>query len=272
MTADQDQLLAFAVSIARAAGDIMRDYSLRSDKGVETKPDGTPVTAADKAINQLLIDRVMETYPEHGVLGEEDSWQATRSQLWVCDPIDGTVAFMYGIPTAMFSLALVIDGTPIVAVTYNPATDQLYTATRGGGAFCNERRIHVSTNTITRWALVIGPSMSQSRARTSLFDRLQQSGLAYIRPLYGGVFRHCLIAEGKAEADMWGGSGAHDIAAVKLIVEEAGGKVTDMSGQQQRYDAPLQGAIVSNGNDGIHNLLITSLREYGIDTYLGAKR
>jgi fructose-1,6-bisphosphatase/inositol monophosphatase family enzyme len=272
MTIDNTQLLGFAKGMAHEAGKIMCTYFSRKDKGVEVKADKSPVTIADKAINRLLIDRVRQKYPDHGVLGEEASWHAGKSQLWVCDPIDGTVGFMNGIPTAMFSLAFVVDGQPVIAVAYNPFTDQLYTARKGEGAYLNDSPIQVSNNTLPGSSMVVGPSIFSIIEQAPLFNRLKQEGFTYFRPLYSGVFRHCLIAEGRSEGDIWGGNGAHDIAAVKLIVEEAGGRITDVDGNDQRYDGPIKGAIVSNGDPKVHQALVDCLAEYGAEKYLGRKR
>ena len=109
-----------AVDIAAAAGEIMMKYF---DIGVPAhwKEDNTPITVADGAINDMVIDRIAAEYPDHGVVGEEASIVKPESAYqWVCDPIDGTVPFMLGIPTNVFSLALCENGAPIVAVVADP--------------------------------------------------------------------------------------------------------------------------------------------------------
>jgi myo-inositol-1(or 4)-monophosphatase len=97
--------LRFATDLAQEAGAIMDRYFRAEDIGTELKQDLTPVTVADTTINDLVIDRVQQSYPEHGVLGEENSYEPTRDRIWVVDPIDGTVPFSLGIPTSTFSLA-----------------------------------------------------------------------------------------------------------------------------------------------------------------------
>ncbi len=92
--------------MAKRAGELMKQF-YRADQKVEVKNDNSPVTIADKTINQELISRVKERFPDHGVLGEEASWHEDRDIVWVCDPIDGTVAYILHLPTSMFSLALV---------------------------------------------------------------------------------------------------------------------------------------------------------------------
>ena len=99
------EYLEFAKNIAREAGQVMHQY-YRADQKVEEKSDHSPVTVADTIINSMLIERVKNTFPDHGVMGEEESWQAEKPVVWVCDPIDSTVSFIVHIPTFTFALAL----------------------------------------------------------------------------------------------------------------------------------------------------------------------
>ncbi|MDR1032910.1 MAG: inositol monophosphatase, partial [Candidatus Nomurabacteria bacterium] len=127
--------LEFARRLAYAAGGVMLKY-FRLGGGISHyKEDNTIVTKADTEINQMVIDRVRATYPGHGVYGEEDSFGRDKNELWVCDPIDGTNMFARGVPVAVFSLAFVVDGEPVMGVVYDPFTDRLYTAVKGEGAF-----------------------------------------------------------------------------------------------------------------------------------------
>jgi fructose-1,6-bisphosphatase/inositol monophosphatase family enzyme len=259
--------MAFAASVAREAGDIMRHYFYHTERlNVETKSDKTPVTIADKQINDLLIERVQSTYPDHGVLGEENSWQPERGQLWVCDPIDGTRSFIIGEPASRFSLAYAEDGVPLAAVAYDPFQDRLFSATKGGGAFCNDQPIHVSDRSLAA-ARIAGPgSMKELYKGKAVYDALQASG-AYIRLSGGIVVQACLVADGHIDGRLFPGRSAHDIASVKLIVEEAGGKVTDLDGREQRYDGRIRGAIISNGV--IHDELARAMAEFGAENFLG---
>lgn len=252
----------FAIDIARYAGKVMRDYFVRAEKGVEFKPDESPVTQADKQINAYLIERVAEAWPDHGVSGEEASTMtAAHRDVWVCDPIDGTIPFIIGIPTAMFSLALVRDGVPILGVAYDPFGDRLFTAIAGEGAYLNGQRIHVSDRDLPHRAIIAGPSHSNGvRAAAALYDELQDQG-GYITLFPGNVYKCTLIAEGRIDGRIFGGPYAHDIAAVKVIVEEAGGRVTDLTGNDQRYNGRITGAIISNGH--IHDQLVNAVHGFG---------
>jgi fructose-1,6-bisphosphatase/inositol monophosphatase family enzyme len=203
------------------------------------------VTIADKEVNQLIVDRVQAEYPDHGVLGEEISYKSERERLWVCDPIDGTPAFIYHIPTSMFSLALVVDGLPQVGVAFNPWTGELYSAVIGKGAFRDDKSIKVSQKPWGKGTRLAGSSdgsVDHVIPRTGL----KEIGVEVISG-YSVVFKGCLVADGSADGRIWAGTGAHDVAAVKLIVEEAGGMVTDHDGNEQRYDRPINGIIMSNG-------------------------
>lgn len=247
--------LIFAKEMAQLAGDIMKKY-YREDQHVEIKSDMTPVTIADKAVNNMLVEKVKKQFPAHGVLGEEESWNADRESLWVCDPIDGTPAFIYHIPTSMFSLAFVVDGRPKVAVAYNAFTGDLYQAVIGEGSYLNDQRIGVSQRV---WGNArLAGSSDGAVDGIAQRDALVEEGNKVINS-YGAVFKGCLIAEGSLDGRVFVHKSAHDIAAIKLIIEEAGGRVTDLDGNEQRYDQNINGAIMSNGL--VHNELVKLVAE-----------
>jgi len=259
---DMQAQLDFAIAIAKHAGTIMRDYYDRTEKGIQRKADESPVTIADKLINDYLIEQVAVHFPKHGVLGEEASTMtAEHVDVWVCDPIDGTIPFIMGIPTAMFSLALVHNGEPLIGVSYDPFMDRLFTAVKGKGAYCNDKPVHVSDRTLENRAIVAGPSYPDGLLRAvSLYEGLKAHG-AYITMFPGNVYKCSLIADGRIDGRIFSGPYAHDIAAIKVIVEEAGGRVTDLDGNEQRYDGRIKGAIISNGH--IHEALVNAVKGFG---------
>jgi fructose-1,6-bisphosphatase/inositol monophosphatase family enzyme len=259
---ERSKYLEFAKAIANRAGEIMRSY-YRSNQQVEMKADDSPVTAADKAINSLLIEEIKKQFPEHGVLGEEESWQSEKETLWVCDPIDGTKAFILQIPVSMFSLALVIDGVPVLAVAYNPFTNELFSAVKNEGAFLNDVAIHVSKR---KWGQGTKLAKSDSERAPkhllgdlSVVDSLKAENVS-TNSCPGAVFRGCNVAAGSFDGGVFYGDTAHDIAAVKLIIEEAGGKVTAMNGDEQSYNTAINGAVFTNGL--IHEQLVQKLQDY----------
>lgn len=262
-----DELLAFAVDIAKQAGQIMQSYFLGVDQEVQIKTDRTQVTVADKKINTLLINHVRKTFPEHGILGEEEQWHPERSELWVCDPIDGTSAFILGVPTAMFAAAFVVDGTPQVATIYDPFMDRMITAIKGKGAFLNGRRISVSAQDILENSMIgVVGSVHNIINASDFFGGLMAKGVK-LKSIHGSVFQGMLVATGKEDGYLFPGRSAHDVVTTKLIVEEAGGKVTDLRGSDQPYNAPIYGAIVSNGR--LHDALVSELRAYGPENFVG---
>ena len=246
----------FAENLARAAGELMRGH-YRLEYTVEQKNDLTPVTEADYLVNELVVKRVKEAYPDHGVLGEEASYNLGADWLWVCDPIDGTAAYMTRVPTSAFSLALVHDGDVKMAIVYMPFTNELFFAEKGAGAWLGQRRLRVSTRGIDKPAIIGG---SGSTTSPYLFidsapgiAMLKQKGW-YTINFPGIASTGALIADGSIDGVFYIASYAHDIAAIYLIVTESGGKVTDLNGQHQRYDGTIKGAIVSNGV--IHDELV----------------
>lgn len=255
---DYQKEIEFAKSMAIDAGKIMKKY-YRIDQGVEIKEDSTPVTLADTEINNLLIERVKNEFSECGVLGEEESWNEDREKLWVCDPIDGTVGFILHIPTSAFSLAYVVDGVVKAAVAYNPWVDELYHAVIGSGAFRNGQPIHVSSKKWGEHTHIANSSGGHDIFRNNDLVKRLASEKVFINSSPGIVYHGCLIAEGSLEGRTFVYHTAHDIAAVKLIIEEAGGKVTDIDGNEQRYDRKLNGALMSNGI--IHDKLLEVAKE-----------
>ena len=132
-----NEYLEFAKEIAYKAKEIMIKY-FKCDNESRYKFDQTIVTKADTEINEYLIKKVKETFPNHSVDGEEDKF-GNSEYVWVCDPVDGTAMYARHIPVAVFSLALVINGIPKIGVVYDPFTDNLYFAEEGKGAYRKQR-------------------------------------------------------------------------------------------------------------------------------------
>lgn len=230
---------------------------------VNLKADNTPVTIADETINQLVVDRIADEYPSHGVIGEEGSVERPDSAFqWVCDPIDGTLPYTLGIPTNVFSLALTEDGDPIVAVVGDPYLDRLYTAVKGGGAFCNDVPIGVSAKDSFDGAILNVSGRSTKNASVlggPLYTDLEELGGHMIHHS-SMVYEAVLVASGKFDAAVFTKQTPWDAAAGALIVEEAGGRVTDVHGLVQRYDQPVRGTIFSNGF--LHEAMVNIASRY----------
>ena len=256
----EQKYLDFAVDIAKTAGEIMKKY-FTTNNGAEYKFDNTIVTKADKEINDYLIDRVRAAFPNHSVDGEEKQF-GKSDFVWVCDPVDGTAMYARHIPVAVFSLALVVMGKPVVGVVYDPWTDSLYTAIKGQGAYRNGEAINVSRTSLDDKSCIAHFDM-WPEAEYNIFDAVKEIGKKTYFVGIGSVVRACTcVANGEFALVVFPGT-THkncDIAAAKIIVEEAGGKVTDLFGNEQRYDESINGAIVSNGE--VHNEVVRAIKTH----------
>ena len=239
--------LALAKDISLKAGAIMLEYF--DDPVVERKLDDSPVTLADKEINNLVIEEIGRNYTD-GVIGEEASTaHYGTGRRWVCDPIDGTRAFVWGVPTAMFSLGLIVDGVPVLGVAYDPFLNQLYEAVSGSGSFLNGVAIRVSSEGIVGADVGVSSSIGQilkNQNQAILVQNLLDKK-ARLVCFSGAVYKGCLLARGKIDGYVEKNVNPHDVAAIEVIVKEAGGIVTDFVGKPLDYTKVFKGAVISNG-------------------------
>lgn len=245
--------LLFGISLAERAGSIMLKYFNTGLKR-DWKADNTPVTIADIEVNRLVIESVLKEYPTHGILGEEESFMQESEYVWVCDPIDGTYPFSHGIPTFTFSLALTHQGIPIVSVIYDPVLKRMFAAEKGEGTSVNGNPITVSKMTGFDRQFVGLEGRAQSVFNMEEIRRLLHVKGAILPSLGSLTYTCIMIAMGEFSGAVFSSPKAWDCAAVKLIIEEAGGKATDLHGNEQRYDKTLHGFIASNGI--IHEQLV----------------
>jgi fructose-1,6-bisphosphatase/inositol monophosphatase family enzyme len=236
----------FSLSLAREAGAIIKKNFMIGMKK-EWKEDHSPVTATDMVINRLVIDSVKREFPGQSILAEEESaFSETGDSVWVCDPVDGTIPFSHGIPTCVFSLALVRRGVVLLGVIYDPFMDRMFFAEKGKGAFLNGRKIRVSSQ-----RGMVNALFGVSEKRGAAFDvsglkqRLEEEK-ARVIDICSITYMGVLVASGELAGTVYHGTKPHDTAALKVIVEEAGGKVTDLFGNDQRYDRDIKGHIISN--------------------------
>lgn len=260
MNNELEGYLDFAKDIAKHAGEVMIKY-FNQNNGASYKGDKTIVTLADTEINSYLIKKVKEKYPLHSVDGEEEQF-GKSDYVWGCDPVDGTAMYARHIPVAVFSLALVIKGQSMVGVVYDPFTNSLYTAIKGNGAYKNGEKITVNDyaledmKTVCHYDLWVGADYNISKVLQELETKTYFIGL-------GSIIRACMcVASGDFSLAIFPGTEHKncDIAAVKVIVEEAGGTVTDLFGKEQRYDESINGAVISNGK--VQNEVIRTIKKY----------
>lgn len=248
--------LTTAKAIAREAGQIMRRY-FDGDQQREIKADGTPLTIADTTVNRLVIERLAAAFPADGVIGEEESTtEYGLGRKWFCDPIDGTKAFTWGVPTAMFSLGLVVDGQPVLGVAYEPMLDKLYWAEVGHGAFCNGQPLRVNNQTLETGILATISSQYRLRREAPYMDELLDRQPGIDMAAFSGAVAKCVrVAEGRFVGYIEELVNAHDMAAVQVMVTEAGGVVCGLDGQPLDYARPFRGAITSNAV--VHEALVS---------------
>jgi myo-inositol-1(or 4)-monophosphatase len=236
---DPDALLAAMTHAARDAGAqalAFFRHGARTSAGVESKAGGSPVTEADMLVDRLLQVRLGALLPAAGWLSEETAdtqERLSRRAVFIVDPIDGTRAFVGGDPRWAVSIALVLDGAPVLGVLHLPALGETYTAAQGRGANLAEMALSVSPRTDLHGARIAGPK--------PLLDRLRQSGVAFeAEPKVPSLaYRFARVASGSLDAAV-ASTDAHDwdIAAADLILREAGGSITDLQGRVPLYNAP----------------------------------
>lgn len=259
---EQKEYLSFALDLARDAGAIMKQNFMMGMKK-EWKADTTPLTETDTKIHMLVADAIAREFPTHSLLSEEgsdDAQHPSTEYVWICDPVDGTHNFSHGIPTATFVLALVRNGEPILAVINDPFMERIFYAEKGKGAFMNDKPIHVSTNGALKNSVVGLGKWEEVMNLFPVAEAIRNAGVRLVTGLsinYMGA----LVAAGEFSAALFGGKEPHDTVAISLLVAEAGGKATDLFGENTRYDRAVLGQLASNGF--VHEEILKIIAEHG---------
>lgn len=245
-----EEYLEFTQKLAKEAEEIaLRYFSFETE--TTWKEDDSPLTKADTEINDLVIKRINATYPSHSIYGEEKNDAKENSQyVWVCDPIDGTMAFSVGLPIFVFSIALVdqSNGQPIFGLINDPIMKNMYWAYKGSGAYRNNKKITVSKDTTLKNTYLSTGASGRAVGFSNLplikiLSERKCAVMKYPSFIYGGI----QVANGKYIGAVFYAKYGHDVAALKIITEEAGGKVSDLNGEERRYDQDGLGCVVSNG-------------------------
>jgi myo-inositol-1(or 4)-monophosphatase len=224
------------------------------------------VTNVDLAVERMGRDEIASAFPNHQVLGEEYGVEGTAAtgHVWIFDPIDGTTNFAHGLPIFCTSLALEIDGRLEIAAVYDPTRDELFTAERGRGAWLNGTRLQVSAQTALIDSLLVTgfpyTVHAEREALLALFDAFMGRSRA-VRRLGSAALDVCYVAAGRMDGFWEQGLGAWDIAAAALLVEEAGGRVSDLDG---RPFAVRTGRLVAS-NGHIHDQMIETIASWRAD-------
>ena len=250
--ADDEALLIGAV---RAAGALALSFFRNGVVG-RSKADNTPVSDADLAVDKMLRERLIGERPDYGWLSEESVDNLSRLEavrVWIVDPIDGTRAFLAGTPEWTIAAALVENCEPVLAAVFNPATAEMFTARRGRGAYLNGVPISVTTPAeIDGCRMIATKGFFKHKIWAAPWPRTESTWFNSI------AYRLALIAAGRADATLsLTGKSEWDIAAAALLVEEAGGRITDAAGAALTFNKPsprMNGLVAAAPK--LHDLLV----------------
>jgi len=265
MSTNLHPMLNIAVKAARAAGAIINRASLDVDKvQVETKGVNDFVTEVDKHAEAVIVEIILQAYPGHGILAEESGRElgAKDSEfVWIIDPLDGTTNFIHGFPVYAVSIALAWRGVVQQAVVYDPNRNDLFYASRGRGAFLNDRRLRVSKRLRLADSL-IGTGFpfrkgDNFKRYMKMFEEISQLCAGLRRPGAASLDL-CYVAAGYYDGFFETGLSPWDVAAASLIITEAGGLIGNFSGEA---DFLYQREVVA-GTPKVYGQLVNILAPY----------
>lgn len=225
------------------------------------KADFSPVTITDTKINKLVIEELKKYFPTHNLKWEEESNMENQTDyLWVCDPIDWTIPFSSWFPISTFSLALVYKWEPIAWVLYDPYMDRLLIWEKWKWTYLNGEKVSVNNKLQINWNTIIsGEFFSTAKYDfTGVITNLSSRWIKYFQfcsVLYGWI----MLCAWETDWVIFPHTTAHDWASLKILVEEAWWKMTDVYWVEQRYDWEIKWYIASNGK--IHNELVSIVQE-----------
>ncbi|MEG0920983.1 MAG: inositol monophosphatase family protein [Comamonas sp.] len=230
-------MLNMAIKAARAAGAIINRAALDVEAvRVSNKQVNDFVTEVDQQAEQAIIETLLSAYPDHGILGEETGNEYGNKNsdfIWIIDPLDGTTNFIHGFPVYCVSIALAVNGRIEQAVVYDPTRNDLFTSTRGRGAFLNERRIRVSKRTMLKDCLIttgfpFRPGDNFKQYMAMLGDVMQRT--SGVRRPGAAALDLAYVAAGFSDGFFETGLNIWDVAAGSLLITEAGGLVGNFTG------------------------------------------
>lgn len=223
-----DELHRFAVDLAWQGGRRTLAY-FQAPVETEWKADGTPVTLADRECERVLREAIRARYPDDALIGEEyEDEPGTTGRAWILDPIDGTKAFVHGVPFYGVLVAVAIDDRARVGVVHFPGLGETVSAWSGGGCWWNGRRARVSQTARIEEALVLSsdfPDHEQASTPSALY------AAARLRRTWGDAYGYALVATGRADVMVDPEVAPWDVAAVQPILEEAGGRFGSTTGE-----------------------------------------
>lgn len=256
---DHAEDLALALELADVADGITAARFQAGDLRVDRKPDRTPVTDADTAAEDAMRRLLELRRPGDAVLGEERGGSGVPGRGWLLDPIDGTKNFSRGMPVWATLIALAVDGRPVVGVVSAPALGRRWWASAGDGAHASNpdgsvRRISVSGVGALEDACLSTTELSTWAELDALPRYLELSARCWVTRAWGDFWQHVLVAEGSIDIAVDGEANPWDLAAVQVVVTEAGGRFSDLSGAE-RYD----GGNGLSSNGALHDAALAVL-------------
>ena len=251
-----DSPLPAMVEAARAGGAVALEH-YRRGFSIALKPDQSPVTEADREAERAIVSVLRERCPDHGALGEELGESGPRDRRFIVDPIDGTRNFIRRIPTWAVLIGLEEDGEVTAGVVYQPATEVLHTAQRGHGAWRDGEPIRVSPEDRLERALVVHSSVNFLRRSRYWDGFLHLADRTQVQRGFGDFSAYLWVAEGRGEIALSTTVKAWDVAALKILVEEAGGRLTDLEGRPGIY-----GSTVFASNGLLHEAALAAMRDH----------
>lgn len=229
------------------------DFKIMEKSGINNL-----VTEVDLATEELIKNQIKEYYPDHGFIGEEYGDENENATFkWIIDPIDGTINYAHGIPLYCVSIAVAKDNEVILGAIFNPATDEFFIAEKDNGAYCNGKKMQVSTNeNLAKSFLVTGfpYQFPDKKVITDTFASLVTQGIP-VRRLGSAALDLAYVADGRFDGFWEYNLNAWDIAAGYLLVQEAGGVVTNFNNEKGHFSH--QQTLATNGY--IHQQLLTRI-------------
>jgi histidinol-phosphatase len=247
--------LDLALALADAADRITMAHYQSASLVVRTKVDLTPVSEADEAVERMVRERLADERPDDGIVGEEFGSTGSGSRRWILDPIDGTKNYVRGVPVFATLIGLEDDGVMSVGVISAPAMGRRWWAARGAGAFVNGRTMHVSRIGALEEAFVGYDAITDFDKAGTTDAFLTLARRAGRSRGYGHFWAHMLVAEGAIEIAVEPAVALWDMAAVQVIVEEAGGRFSDLTGA-----ARSDGGSGLSTNGLVHDVVLELFR------------
>ncbi|MDQ5920547.1 MAG: inositol-phosphate phosphatase / L-galactose 1-phosphate phosphatase / histidinol-phosphatase [Pseudomonadota bacterium] len=255
-----DEFFVAGIQLADLASEITRKY-FREKLDVKHKSDCHPVTIVDQKVEQSLREWLTVNYPDHGIIGEEYAAQNILAKYtWTIDPIDGTVAFATGKPVFATLIALLEDGVPMLGIIDQPIINERFIGVRGSGAWVNGKKMTTSNQSVLSKARLNAttPYMFKTDEDRDAFQRLHRQ--VNITGWGGDAYAYGLLADGHIDIILEADLGFYDVAALRPIIEESGGIITDWDGNNISHEN-FDGKCLACANSQLHEAVLKTIKE-----------